>query len=45
MGARYWDIEQSMLVSMLQRAHDGEDPGMIMLEVEANAAHEDLPES
>lgn len=36
---RFWEIEESHLISMMERARDGESIDLILLENSANAKH------
>ncbi|QGF20257.1 hypothetical protein SEA_SIXAMA_78 [Gordonia phage Sixama] len=42
---RLYTVEESFLIDILKRAHDGEEPSSIMFEIWANAPHETINES
>lgn len=33
----WWSISGDVILAMLHRAHDGEDPGLLYLELQANS--------
>lgn len=43
MGDPWWSISQAALLAMLRRAHDGEDPDLLLAEEYANSEHEYPP--
>ncbi|QEM41552.1 hypothetical protein SEA_FORZA_83 [Gordonia phage Forza] len=42
---RRYVLEEEALLSYLNRAHDGEDPMLLMFDLWANAKHETIDES
>ena len=40
MTERWWVIHEAELRAALERAHGGDDPGIVLLELTANAASE-----
>lgn len=36
MADRWWVVPESVLVDLLTRASEGEDPGILMVELDAN---------
>jgi hypothetical protein len=43
MSDRWWVIHEDELSNAIQRAADGDDPGVVMLELVANSEREDAP--
>lgn len=39
----WWTIAGSELLAALERAHSGEDPGVVYAELYANSDHEQVP--
>lgn len=42
MKERWWVIHEEELKAAISRAHDGEDPDLVMLELTANSRREDV---
>ena len=38
----WWSISGEAILEMLHRAHEGEDPGLLYLELQANSDTEDF---
>ena len=38
--ASWWVLSEAALLELLKRAHEGEDPGFLLMEEYANAQHE-----
>jgi hypothetical protein len=41
----WWTIPGDVLLDMLRRCHDGEDPDLVFAEAYANVEHEDTGEA